>query len=234
VLVGHVAVGLFTRSRRPELSAGTYVFAAVAADLLAFAFVLAGVERIEFLDGRGAGRYFHPLEISFSHSLAANLAWGAVLSGVLLAIGRSRLAAVTAGLVVVSHWVLDVISHPPDMPLSPGVASRWGLGLWTSVPATVLLEGGLWLVALVAFVRCRDALPRLRQIALWLGAALITIVWIGNIAGPPPSNPASAPIGSLILFTTIVAWAYWVDRRRRGINATALAVAGRARRTRRR
>jgi hypothetical protein len=66
VLVGHVAIGLLTRSRRPELSAGTYVFAGVAADLLAFAFVLAGVERIEFLDGRGVGRYFHPLSTCFT------------------------------------------------------------------------------------------------------------------------------------------------------------------------
>ena len=70
MLVGHVAAGLLARSRHSELSAGTYVFAAMAADLLAFAFVLAGIERIEFVDARGAGRYFHPLEIGFSHSLA--------------------------------------------------------------------------------------------------------------------------------------------------------------------
>ncbi len=211
MLVGHVAVGLLARSRRPELSAGTYVFAAVAADLLAFCLVLTRIERIEFLDGRGAGRYFHPLEISFSHGLATNLAWGAVLAIVLLAMGRSRRAAVTAGVIVMSHWVLDVISHPPDMPLSPGVTLRWGLGLWTSVPATILIEGGLWVLALVVFLRCRDALPRGRRIGLWIGVALITTVWIGNIAGPPPTNPAFAPISSLVLFTAIVAWSYWVD-----------------------
>ena len=113
-----------------------------------------------------------------------------------------------------SHWVLDVISHPADMPLSPGVASRWGLGLWTSVPATIAIEGGVWLLALGLFVHHRDALPRGRQIVLWVGAALITAVWLGNIAGPPPANPAFAPLASLILFTVIVAWAYWIDRRR--------------------
>jgi hypothetical protein len=214
MLVGHVAVGLLARSRRPELSAGTYVFAAVLADLLAFAFVLGGIERIQFLDGRGAGRYFHPLEISFSHSLAANLVWGGVLAVVLFSLGRSQYAAATAGLVAVSHWVLDVVSHPPDMPLSPGTAPRWGLGLWMSIPATILIEGGLWLAALVVFLRCREALPRRQTIGLWIGAPLITIVWLGNIAGPPPVNPATAPIGSLVLFVLIVAWAYWIDRRR--------------------
>jgi uncharacterized membrane protein YphA (DoxX/SURF4 family) len=213
VLVGHVAVGLLARSKRPELSAGTYVFAAVAADLLAFAFILAGIERIEFLDGRGAGRYFHPLEISFSHSLATNLAWGAALAVALLAIGRPRRAALIAGLVVASHWVLDVISHPPDMPLSPDTPVRWGLGLWRSIPATIVIEGGLWLVALVVFVRGRGGLPRGRAIGLWIGAALITLVWIVNIAGPPPANPASAPLSSLIFFAMIVGWAYWIDPR---------------------
>jgi hypothetical protein len=215
VLVGHVAVGLLARSGRPELSAGTYVFAAVLADLLVFAFVLVGIERIEFLDGRGAGRYFHPLNVGFSHSLAANVAWGAVLAVVLLSLGRSQYAAMIAGLVVVSHWVLDVISHPPDMPLAPGMTTRLGLGLWTSTPATIVLEGGLWIAALVVFLRCREVLPRGRRIGVWIGAALITIVWLGNIAGPPPANPASAPIGSLVLFIMIVTWAYRVDRRAR-------------------
>jgi hypothetical protein len=213
VLAGHVAVGLLGRTRVRDVSAGTLVLAAVAADLLAFAFVLAGLERIEFLDGRGAARYFHPIEIGFSHSLAANAVWGGVFASILIAAGRARASALVAGVLVVSHWVLDVVSHPPDMPVAPGLTSHWGFGLWTSIPATVVVEGGLWLVALLLFARRCPPVSRGRRVGFWLGAALITLIWVGNIAGPPPANPATAPIASLALFGAIVGWAYWVDRR---------------------
>src|ERR1051325_4643453 len=129
MLAGHVAVGLLARRARTELSLGTLVFAALLADLLVFVFVLAGLERIEFLPARGAANYFHPLEIGFSHSLAANLVTGGLLAAGLLAAGRSRRAAAVALAAVTSHWLLDVISHRPDMPLAPFTSVRWGLGL---------------------------------------------------------------------------------------------------------
>ena len=42
----------------------------------------------------------------------------------------SRVIVVLA--LVVSHWVLDVVTHIPDMPLYPG-GPKFGLGLWNSV-----------------------------------------------------------------------------------------------------
>ena len=210
MLAGHVATALIARARVRDPSTGTYVLAAVLADLLAFVLVLIGVERIEFLDGRGAARYFHPLDISFSHSLVAGLVYGALFAVVLIAAGRHRRTAALAAILVVGHWVLDVISHPPDMPFAPGVPGRVGLGLWTSLPATVVVEGGLWLAALVMFARGARGSAGRRSL-YWIGAALITVVWFGNIAGPPPPNPSIAPLTSLVLFGLIVAWGYGVE-----------------------
>jgi len=41
---------------------------------------------------------------------------------------------------VVSHWVLDWVSHVPDMPLYPGGAWRVGLGLWNWPAVTIGVE----------------------------------------------------------------------------------------------
>ena len=123
----------------------------------------------------------------------------------------SRAAWILAA-AVVSHWMLDAIAHRPDMPFAPGVTARVGLGLWTSVPATVIVEGGFWVAALVFFVRTRSARRRMAPVVLWGVAALLTLAWYNNIAGPPPPNPRSAPVASLVFFTLIIAWAYWVDR----------------------
>jgi hypothetical protein len=215
MLVGHVAAGFFARQIRREESLGLLVFAAVLADLLAFAFIIAGVERVEFLDARGAGYYFHPLEISFSHSLLSNVLWGAIVGGALLAARKPRATAVVAAALVVSHWVLDVVSHPADVPLAPGLPWKWGLGLWTSVPATLIIEGGLWGVALLMYVRGRRRWSMPRKVLFWLGVVLLTVAWYGNIAGPPPSDPRTAPVSSLIFFSLIVAWSFAIDRRSR-------------------
>jgi len=213
VLAGHVATGLLVGARSRQVSAGTWILAAVLVDLLVFVFVLAGIERIEFLDGRGAARYFHPLEIGFSHSLAAGVVFGALFALALIAAGHARRTALVAAILVAGHWVLDVISHPPDMPLAPGLTWRVGLGLWTSIPATLAIEGGMWVAALVLFARHAGSSGIARRVLYWAGAALITLVWIGNIAGPPPANPATAPVASLILFALIVAWGYGIARK---------------------
>jgi hypothetical protein len=131
---------------------------------------------------------------------------------------RSAEARVLAA-VVLSHWVLDVIAHRPDMPLAPGIPVRLGLGLWTSIPATVVVEGGLWVAALALFARLRQGVGGqarthylLAPVMLWSGAALITLAWYNNIAGPPPADARTAPIASLVFFTLIIAWACAVNR----------------------
>jgi len=36
----------------------------------------------------------------------------------------------------VSHWLLDYVTHPPDIAADPG-GTALGLGLWNSVAGTV-------------------------------------------------------------------------------------------------
>jgi hypothetical protein len=110
--------------------------------------------------------------------------------------------------------VLDVISHRPDMPLAPGLDVRLGLGLWTSVPAKIVIEGGFWLTTLLLYARATGARHRIGSIAFLGLPPLLTLVWFNNIAGPPPADPKTAPVGSLVFFTIVVAWAYGVERLR--------------------
>jgi hypothetical protein len=61
--------------------------------------------------------------------------------------------ALLVGGVVVSHWVLDFVTHAPDMPLWPGSSPRVGLGLWRSVPATFFVEGALFVAGIALYAR---------------------------------------------------------------------------------
>lgn len=144
MLVGHLAVGLAARRIDRTISIGTGVLATMLADLLWPVFTAAGLERVNFRQAMGAGNYFDAVDIAWSHSLLADAVWAGIAAGLYLLVRRSRRGAWVVFGAVLSHWLLDVVSHRPDMLLAPGVHAAFGLGLWTSIPATIVLEGGAW------------------------------------------------------------------------------------------
>jgi membrane-bound metal-dependent hydrolase YbcI (DUF457 family) len=214
MLVGHLAVGMLAKRAEPRVSLGTFIFASLLPDFLVFVFVLAGVEQVTLRGGRGAANYFHAINIGYSHSLLMDVVWGVVLGGAFFLLRRNTRGAWLLFAAVVSHWILDVIAHRPDMPLAPGSGHVYGLGIWASIPASLAVEGGLWATALAVYVKSTRARSWVGVVFFWLVAALLTLTWYSNIAGPPPPNPHAAPIASLILFTLIVLWAYWMNRAR--------------------
>jgi cytochrome b len=75
------------------------------------------------------------------------------------------------------------------------------------------VEGGFWLFAIIIYARGAHPQKRAGAYAFWSVAALLTLIWYSNIAGPPP-DPHTMPVSSLILFTLVVAWAYWINQLR--------------------
>jgi len=224
MLAGHFAVAFIAKRIEPKISLGTLVFAAMLADLLWCVFLIAGVESVGVKAGIVPGPSMRALdvlearEIGFSHSLLADLVWAVIFAGLYYVLrGNRRGAWILLG-AVVSHWVLDVASHPPDMPLAPAIPYRFGLGLWNSVPATIFVEGLFWLIALAVYMRASRDQGRFRTYLLWAGVVLITVAWLGNITGPPPSEIASIGFSSLTFFSLSVIWAYWVDRLQRSVS----------------
>jgi hypothetical protein len=103
---------------------------------------LVGVERVTTEPTVRSVADIHLDFMPYSHSVAtmagvALLAWGAVRFG----LGRRALAA-AVGVGVLSHLVLDLVTHAPDIVLAPGLAEpRLGLGLYSRLPlAAFVLE----------------------------------------------------------------------------------------------
>ena len=134
--------------------------------------------------------------------------WGAWLAAVYWVARRRARGAWVLFAAVMSHWLLDFLAHRPDMALAPGVHRYFGLGLWSSAPATVLVEGGLWVAAIVVYLRATRPGSRLGLYVFWIAAVLLTLVWYRNITGPPPPGPHSMAVGSLIFFSSVVAWGF--------------------------
>jgi len=214
MLAGHVAAGFLGKRIAPSLSLGTAVAAGLAADLLWAVFLISGVERFEIVrPGPTLMTSEVVTHIDWSHSLALDLVWAAVFAGVYFWWRRDGRAAWVIAAAVVSHWVLDFASHKPDMPLAPGIPRFFGLGLWTSIPATLVVEGGVWVLAVVVYLRATQAKRRAVHFVLWIGFAVITLAWYNNIAGPPAAmNYRAAGMASFTFFVLISAWAFWINR----------------------
>jgi hypothetical protein len=189
------------------------MLAVMFVDLLVFPLLIAGVENFRVEPGATTNRMVGR-DIAYTHSLLMNAVWAALFASVYFLWRRERRGAWLLFAAVLSHWPLDVVSHRPDMQLAPGVRGYFGFGLWNSRPATLIVEGSLWLLALILYARATRARTRLGVYAFWGGVVLLTLVWYGNISSGMDPNPVKAGVGGLIFFSLMVAWAYWMNRLR--------------------
>src|SRR3954451_11838176 len=194
MLVGHFAVALSAKRAEPTISLGTLMLASMAADLLWSLFLIAGIEHVQFRSAEGGANYIAASDIALSHSLLMDGVWASLLATGYFLMRRSTRGAWFVFGAVVSHWLLDWISHRPDMPLAPGIHQYFGLSLWASIPATLLIEGGLWLLAVVLYARATHPVTRPGSYMYWGVVAILTLAWYNNLAGPPPPDPHAAPI----------------------------------------
>src|SRR5512140_2569440 len=143
MFIGHFAVGLATKRLAPRTSLGTLFAAAQLLDLVWPVLVLLGLEEVRVDPGNTA---FTPLDFvsyPWTHSLLMAFAWAAAFAFVYRSLRRCPLGAWVGGALVLSHWVLDFLTNRPDLSLAPG-AAKVGLGLWYSVPGTLVAEGTLF------------------------------------------------------------------------------------------
>lgn len=213
MFIGHYAVAFAAKRASPKVSLGVLVGAALLLDLLWPVFLLLGWERVRIEPGNSVLVPLAFVHYPFSHSLVTAAGWSALCGLIYLGATRYRSGAVVVGLVALSHWYLDALAHRPDLPLYPGSPLKVGLGLWNSIPASVLLEalmfaGGVWLYA--TGTRAKDALGRY----LFIGfVGFITLVFVANLLGPPPPSwQAVAWVG--LAAWLLPFWAEWFDRHR--------------------
>jgi hypothetical protein len=222
MFIGHYALGLAAKRYAPRASLGTLFAAPTLADLLWPIFLVLGWEHSHVVPGSNPFLTLWLDDIPYSHSLFTLIVWGA-LFGFLYWSRHSRRrgdlrAALVIGLLVVSHWVLDVITHRPDMPLYPG-STVVGLGLWNSPAATVIVEAVMLLVGVAMYTRvtrARDGIGRWGLLAL---IALLALSYVVSMLTPAPTNQTALAIGASIFGWVFVLFGWWVDRHREAMPA---------------
>ncbi len=211
MFIGHVAVGYAARPLAPRVSLGWLLFAATFLDVLFSLLLLFGAESVRIVPGGGR---VMPLEFSYpiSHSLIAAIGWSIVVGASWYVLRGDRAGASILALAVLSHWVLDFVSHRPDMPIladGPYV----GLGLWDSRGGTIAVELAMFVPAVFLYTRATKAKDRVGTVAHGGLVVVLIALYFASIFGPPPPSVKAMAIGNNVGFVFLI-WAWWVDRHR--------------------
>src|SRR5690348_7050880 len=168
MFIGHFAVAFAAKKAVPRTSLATLVAAAQLLDLIWPVLVLLGLETVR-IDAEAPSPFLHLRFVRYpwSHSLAMAIVWGIVFAIAYRAKTGSTRGAGIVGVLVVSHWVLDWVTHQPDLQLAPGVATRVGLGLWRSPGATIAVEAVLFVVGLAVYARTTRSRDRAGRWGFW-------------------------------------------------------------------
>ena len=213
MILGHYGVALAAKRVAPRSSLGTLILAAQWADELWPLLLLFGAEHVRVAPGLMAANSLDFVSYPYSHSLLMMVVWGLVFGVIYFAVRRYLRGAWIVGALVVSHWVLDLVVHRPDLPLWPGSPVKVGFGLWNSIAGTLIVEFGLLALGAVVYMRTTRARDRIGSWGFWAMLALLGAILLSGLVGPPPPDPQVIAYSALGLWL-FVPWGYWVDRHR--------------------
>jgi len=213
MFIGHFAVGFAGKKFAPRTNMALLVAAPCFLDLLWPFFLLLGWEHVRIDPGNTR---FTPLDLyhyPWSHSLLMSIVWATLFSFVYHLITRYWPGTVVIWIGVVSHWVLDWITHRPDMPLYPG-GPRYGLGLWNSIAGTLVVELLMFAVGVWIYARTTRARDRIGEYAFLAYVALLLVLYIGDRFSAPPASVAELAWTGIVAGVILLLWAWWFDRYR--------------------
>jgi hypothetical protein len=225
MFVGHYSVAFACRTEPNKIPLWVLFVAVQFLDYIWATLVLLGIEKLRvikgFTEGSMLDSYFHP----YSHSLITAVIWSAVAAFVYRTVysrhpfasaqGRlshhNKSAPLIIGLAVFSHWILDLVAHPRDLPIYDN-AAKVGFGLWNYRDAEFALEIAL-LAGGIALYLTRDAMPAIRKGAVIAFGIALVIVQIGDTYVPrkPLSDKATA-MGVWIFYTLFVIVAFAIEK----------------------
>jgi LexA-binding, inner membrane-associated putative hydrolase len=207
MFLGHFAAALVAGRAEPRLPLGTALLASELPDVIWPWLVLTGVEKVEIVPGDTVVTPLRFTHYPWSHSLAMVLVSGAALALLYRRAGRPARAAALVLVLAASHWVLDVISHRPDVPLVPFGGPLLGLGLWNSLGGTLLVEGGLFALGVYVFARGRR--PRW---SFWVLIATLAGLYFANLFGPPPPGTTAIALSGIVVAPILWIWGNRISR----------------------
>jgi membrane-bound metal-dependent hydrolase YbcI (DUF457 family) len=162
MFAGHFGLAAAAKSQSPSVPLWALMLSTQLLDVLFVILYLAGIEGLRPVDPAHPNAYGGAIiSAPYTHSLLSAIVL-ALLGALLVRRAWGQRGALTIGLMIFSHWVLDLIVHRPDLPILPGNAGNLpllGFGLWDYPGISVVVEAILVLAGAFLYWRAAIALP---------------------------------------------------------------------------
>jgi len=214
MFIGHFAVGFGAKRFAPKTSLAVLLAAPLLADLLWPPFLLLGWEHVRIAPGDTRFTPFDFYDYPWSHSLLMTTVWATLFALLYWWLQRNRKSAMVIWIGVLSHWLLDWITHRPDLPLLPGGLGRYGLGLWNSVPGTMAIEIVLLIIGVWAYAGTTAAGDKIGRYGFWSYVILLFALYIGDRFSSPPAAVKQVAWAAIVASCVFLLWAWWFDSHR--------------------
>ncbi|MBS0482520.1 MAG: hypothetical protein JSR96_10285 [Proteobacteria bacterium] len=212
MFIGHWAPALAVASRRRTPGLGTLFIAAQLVDWAFFALLLTGAEKMRFTPGVSVMNPMDLYHMPYTHSLLGAALFAAGFAVLISLATRDRTAGIIAGAVVLSHWLLDLLVHVPDLTIA-GSPPKIGLGLWNHPAVEMPLELGITFGALWLYVRARRPSPVRIAVLAAILAALQGFNWFGPV---DPVVTAGTSVLAFIAYGAATVAAWWMGKSAQG------------------
>lgn len=216
MFIGHFGLGFAGKKIDSRPSLGTLFMATQFIDLLWPVFLLLGLETVQIEPGNTTFTPLNFISYPYTHSFIGVLFWSVLFGGMYFLLKKNGKAAILLGFLVSSHWILDLITHRPDLPITPWTEIKIGLGLWNYVTLTVLLEGFIFLNGIYFYLTTTKASNKSGKFGLWGLILFFVLIYVSNLVGPPPPSVEMISYVGHAQWLFIL-WAYWVDKNRTAI-----------------
>ncbi|HJS54311.1 MAG TPA: hypothetical protein VJ765_07200 [Chitinophagaceae bacterium] len=213
MFIGHFALGLAAKKIDSRPSLGTMLLAAQFIDLLWPFFLLFGIESVKIEPGNTAVTPLNFVHYPWSHSLLAVFIWAIVFGVTYYLFSRNKRGAVLLAMLVISHWVLDFLTHRPDLPIGFSDVKMVGLGLWNNKLMTIVVEGCLFVAGSFVYATTTKAVNKKGNILFWSFFVFLLGIYVMNIYGPPPPDEKTIGYAGLLQWI-FIGWGYWIDKNR--------------------
>ncbi|GAB5489112.1 MAG: permease [Parasphingorhabdus sp.] len=214
MFIGHFAPAIVAATHPKAPGLGTLFIAGQLVDFGFFGLALIGIENFRITPGITTMNPLDLYDMPFTHSLLGSTIWALAFAILIWLFSRNRTGALIGGMVVLSHWFLDLLVHAPDLTLA-GDPPKLGFGLWNYPAIAIPLEliitfGAIWYFVM----KSRATTPR-ANLALGFLVILLGGLQIFNWFSPEPE--AATPdmmIAALVAFTLAAIAAFFVGRTR--------------------
>jgi membrane-bound metal-dependent hydrolase YbcI (DUF457 family) len=213
MFIGHYGLALASKKTGAAVKLGTALLAAQFLDLLWPIFSLAGLEKFSIEPGNTKLTPLNFEHYPYTHSLLGSIVLALLFATVYFFFKKDFRNAVVYALLVFSHWVLDYITHRPDLPLTYTSTEKFGLGLWNFPAAAIIIESLIFVLGIYFYFISTKAVNKKGRVLIWVMILLLTIFYIMNLIGPTPPSTAAVSYSALLLWL-FVFMGYWIDKNR--------------------